>query len=87
MCIVLNAKYAHVPSMYRDIKNVQIQMSMPGDAMNISVAGKIVWINQVYVEDEKTIALGIQYNNMTPRLSGLLVVFADILHGSEPSND
>jgi len=87
MCIVLNAKYAHVPSMYRDIKNVQIQMSMPGDAMNISVAGKIVWINQEYVEDEKTVALGIQYNNMTPKLSGLLVVFADILHGSESSND
>jgi CRP-like cAMP-binding protein len=83
MCIVLNAEYAHVPSMYQDIKIVQIQMSMPGDAMKISVAGKIVWSKQVYVEDEITVALGIQYNKMTPNLSGLLVVFADLLHGSD----
>jgi CRP-like cAMP-binding protein len=87
MCLVLNAKYAHVPSMYQDIKNIQIQMSMPGEAMKISVAGKIVWSKQVYAEDEKTVALGIQYKHMTPKLSGLLVVFADILHGSEAVGD
>ena len=58
-------------------------MSMPGDAMKISVAGKIVWSKQVYSEDEITVALGIQYDKMTPNLSGLLVVFADLLHGSD----
>jgi len=83
MCIVLNAEYAHVPSMYQDIKMVQVQMSMPGDAMKISVAGKIVWTKQVYAEDEVTVALGIQYDKMTPNISGLLVVFADLLHGSD----
>ncbi|CAB1056117.1 hypothetical protein D1BOALGB6SA_851 [Olavius sp. associated proteobacterium Delta 1] len=83
MCIVLNAKYAHGPSMYQDIRNVQIRMSMPGDAMIVSVAGKIVWSKQVYAEDEKTVALGIQYKSMTPKLGGLLVVFADILYGSD----
>lgn len=87
MCIVLDAKYAHVPSMYQDIKNARIQISMPGDAMKISVVGKIVWRKQVSAEDQKTVALGIQYQNMTPKLSGLLVVLADILHESESSND
>lgn len=87
MCIVLDAKYAHVPSMYQDIKNARIQISMPGDAMTISVVGKIVWRKQVSAEDQKTVALGIQYQNMTPKLSGLLVVLADILHESESSND
>ena len=80
MCIVLDAKYAHVPSMYRDIRNAAIQVSMESDAMTVSVIGKIVWSKEVAVETEKTVALGIQYMNLTPRLSGLLVVFAEILH-------
>ncbi|UCD82509.1 MAG: PilZ domain-containing protein, partial [Desulfobacterales bacterium] len=82
MCIVLDAKYAHVPSMYQNIKHVHIQISMQGDAMTVSVSGKIVWSKEVSVETEKTVALGIQYMNLKPKLSGLLVVFADILHGA-----
>ena len=85
MCILLDAKYAHVPSMYRGIKRVQIQMSMPGNAMTISVVGEIVWSKQVKTENKKTVALGIRYENMTPNLSGLLVVFAEILHENERS--
>jgi len=50
--------------------------------MSVSVSGKIVWCKEVAVEAEKTVALGIQYLNMAPKLSGLLVVFADILHGA-----
>ena len=80
MCIVLDAEYAHVPSMYRDISHAGIQISMQSDAMTVSVTGKIVWSKEVAVGTEKTVALGIQYMNMTPQLSGLLVVFADILH-------
>jgi CRP-like cAMP-binding protein len=83
MCIVLDSKYAHVPSMYQNIRKVHIQLSMPEDAMTISVAGKIVWSKQVSVGDRKTVALGIQYKNLSPKLSGLLVVFADMLHGAD----
>jgi CRP-like cAMP-binding protein len=82
MCIVLDAGYEHVPSMYNDIKNSRIQISMASEAMTISVSGKIVWSKEVIFEGRKTIALGIQYQNMTPQLSGLMVVFADILEGS-----
>ena len=81
MCIVLDAGYAHVPSMYEDIKNSRIQISMTIEAMTISVSGKIVWSKEVVFEGQKSIALGIQYQNMTPKLSGLMVVFADILKG------
>jgi CRP-like cAMP-binding protein len=83
MCIVLDAGYEHVPSMYQDIKNARVQISMASEAMTISVSGKIVWSKEVVSEGQKSIALGIQYQNMTPKLSGLMVVFADILKGSE----
>jgi CRP-like cAMP-binding protein len=82
MCVILDAKYDHVPTMYQDIRNAAIQVSMESDAMSVSVSGKIVWCKEVAVEAEKTVALGIQYLNMAPKLSGLLVVFADILHGA-----
>jgi len=83
MCIVIDAEYAHVPSMYQDIKNSRIQISMASEAMTISVSGKIVWSKDVEFEGRKSVALGIRYQDMTPKLSGLLVVFADILKGSE----
>jgi hypothetical protein len=56
---------------------------MASEAMTISVLGKIVWSKEAVFEGQKSVALGIQYQNMTPKLSGLLVVFADILKGSE----
>ncbi len=83
MCIVLDAGYAHVPSMYQDIKNSRIQLSLASEAMTISVLGKIVWSKEVVFEGRKSVALGIQYHHMTPKLSGLMVVFADILNASE----
>jgi CRP-like cAMP-binding protein len=83
MCIVLDAEYAHVPSMYQNFKNSRIQISITSEAMSISVLGKIVWSKDFSVDGEKTVALGIQYQNMTPKLSGLVVVFADILKGAD----
>lgn len=83
MCIVLDAGYEHLPSMYQDIHNSRIQISMASEAMTISVSGKIVWSQEVVFEGQKSIALGIQYQNMTPQLSGLVVVFADILKSLE----
>jgi hypothetical protein len=82
MCIVLDPGYEHQPSMYREIKDSRVQISMADEAMKLSVSGKIVWSREVVFEDQNSIALGIQYQNMTPKLSGLVVVFADILKGS-----
>ena len=53
---------------------------MPSEAMTINVLGSIVWSNEIYYEEKKTVALGIRFEEMSPQLSGLLVVFADILH-------
>jgi CRP-like cAMP-binding protein len=80
MGIVLDAKYANVPSIYKNIKNAKIEISMPSEAMTINVLGSIVWSNEVYHEEKKTVALGIRFEEMSPQMSGLLVVFANILN-------
>ena len=56
---------------------------MTSEAMTIGVSGKIVWSKDIKLDDQKSVALGIQYQNMTPKLSGLIVVFADILKGRD----
>ncbi|MEJ2219373.1 MAG: PilZ domain-containing protein [Desulfobacterales bacterium] len=80
MCIVLDAKYANVPSIYKNIKNAKIEISMPSEAMTINVLGSIVWSNAVYQEKQRTVALGIRFEEMSPQMSGLLVVFANTLN-------
>jgi len=80
MCIVLDAKYANVSSIYKNIKNAKIEISMLSKAMTINVLGSIVWSNEVYHEEQRTVALGIRFEEMSPQMSGLLVVFANTLN-------
>ena len=80
MCIVLDGKYANVPSIYKNIKNAKIEISMPSEAMTINVLGSIVWSKEVIYQEQRTVALGIRFEEMSPQMSGLLVVFANILN-------
>ena len=82
MCIVLDAKYANVSSIYKSIQNAKIEMSMPSEAVTIKVLGSIVWSKEVYDEQGRTIALGIRFEEMSPQMSGLLMVFANLLDTS-----
>jgi hypothetical protein len=83
MCIVLDAKYANIPTVYKSIQNAKIEISLPGEALTISVTAAIAWSKEIYHEGQKTVALGIEFEEMSPKLSGLLVVFADMLSDKE----
>ena len=83
MCIILDSKYADIPTVYKSIQNAKIEISLPGEALTVSVTAAIAWSKEVYHGGEKTVALGIEFEDMSPKLSGLLVVFADILSDQE----
>jgi CRP-like cAMP-binding protein len=82
VCVVLDAKYANITSIFKTLKDAKINISFPGEAFSLNVWGKIVWTRNVSFEGEKTLALGIQFKEMTPKMSGMLVVFADMLANS-----
>ena len=82
VCVVLDAKYANITSIFKTLKNAKINISFPSEAFTLNVWGKIVWSRNVSFEGEKTLALGIQFKEMTPKMSGMLVVFADMLVNS-----
>ena len=84
MCIVLDAKYANVSSIYKSIQNAKIEMSMPSEAMTINVLGSIAWSKEIFDEQQqRTVALGIRFEEMSPQMSGLLMVFANLLNENE----
>lgn len=83
MCIILDSKFSALGTVYEQFQNAQIQISLPSQALTISVSGNIVWSDDVEYKGEKTVALGIQFDEMAPKLGGMLVVFADIIRNNE----
>lgn len=80
-CIVLDIKDVHVSnsiiSFHKKIENASIKMSFPCEGMELKVPGKIVWTQRVKFKGEQTLALGVQFQNLSPKLCGMLFVFAE----------
>ena len=80
-CVVLDAKdlsvIKSVVSFSKTIKNSMVKISFPAEGMELKVSGKIAWTQEVVFQREKTLALGIQFQDLSPKLRGMLFVFAD----------
>jgi CRP-like cAMP-binding protein len=72
--------YSEISSSKKDLKNALVQVNFPIEEMKVSIPGKIVWQSQVLHEGRKTIAVGIQFDKMSPKLKGLLMVFFNSFH-------
>jgi len=68
---------SEISSFEKGINNAKVQVNFPIEDLEVSIPGKIVWVSQVLHEGRKTIALGIQFDKMSPKLKGLLMVFFD----------
>ena len=78
-CLVLEGKADPARSRQLTGKAVNIIMSPPNDAMTLNIKGLIIWSQIVTAEEGDSQVIGIQFNAMSPNLSGLLLVFADNL--------
>lgn len=83
ICVVLNGKSKHVPhlldEMLKNHNKNKVRISFPGDTMELRVAGDIVWHHQIHFNGNKTLAVGIQFEDDTPKMRGLLLMFAKSL--------
>lgn len=80
ICVILNGKSKHIPNLLTDLlkdgqKN-KIRISFPGDTMELKVSGNIVWRHQIHFNGHKTLAVGVQFEEDTPKMSGMLFMFA-----------
>jgi hypothetical protein len=50
------------------------------EALKLKVSGKIVWTQKIHVDGKQTLALGIKFDEMSPKFQGMLFAFADNLN-------
>jgi CRP-like cAMP-binding protein len=79
ICFILDEigldSYSEILSFENGMKNAKVQVNFPIEDLKVSIPGKIVWLSSVLHEGRKTIALGIQFEKMSPKLKGLLMMF------------
>jgi CRP-like cAMP-binding protein len=66
-----------VASFSKTIKDSIVKISFPSEGMELKVSGKIAWTQEILFKGEKTLAVGIQFQDLSPKLRGMLFVFAD----------
>jgi len=83
ICVVLNGKSEHIGpllgSLPETANNSPIRVNFPGETMELKVLGNIVWRHQIHFNGSKTLALGIQFEENSPKLRGMLFMFANSL--------
>ena len=83
ICVVLNGKSEHIghllASLPETADNSQIRVNFPGETMELKVLGNIMWRHQIHFNGHKTLALGIRFEEDSPKLRGMLFMFANSL--------
>ena len=66
-CIVLESKDIHVSnsvaSFHKIIHDAQIKMGFKSEGLELKVSGKIIWTQKVSFKGEKTLALGVHFQD------------------------
>jgi len=80
-CVVLDASdmsvAKSVASFSKTIKNSKVKISFPSEGLELRVSGKIAWTRETIDKGKKTLAVGIQFQDLSPKLRGMLFVFAE----------
>jgi CRP-like cAMP-binding protein len=64
----------------RILNGAKVQVNFPIEDLTIKIPGNISWIRLVSYEGRKTVALGIRFEKMSPKLQGLLIAFLTCFH-------
>ncbi len=87
ICAILDSSNASIDSLVEAFENgtnsKKIWVGFPAEKMHIKVLGRIAWSHSVILKGKKTLVLGIQFEEMSPRLRGMLFMFANSLQRPE----
>jgi CRP-like cAMP-binding protein len=80
-CVVLDANdlsvVKSVASFSKTIKNSEVKINFPSEGLELKVSGKIAWTRETIERGKKTLAVGIHFQDLSPKLRGMLFVFAE----------
>lgn len=77
VCIIVDPRYSDIP--VEDIINrkTKISISLPDESISVIIMGRMTWYEETAIDGQSTYAVGVQFEEMPPRLRGLLIVFAN----------
>ena len=80
-CVVLDSTDVSVAksvtSFSKTIKESEVKISFASEGLELKVSGRIAWTREIIFKGQRTLALGIQFQDLSPKLRGMLFVFAD----------
>lgn len=86
ICVVLNSEYRSIPAFEDCVKNAGVQISLPNEELSLNVKGTVIWSREIDIEEESTVALGIRFQEMSPKARGMLLGFANSLEKFDDIN-
>jgi hypothetical protein len=86
ICVVLNSEYRSIPSFEDCVKGARVQIILPKEELSLNVKGTVIWSRRINVEDETTVALGMRFQEMSPKARGMLLGFANNLEKFDEIN-
>ena len=86
ICVVLNSEYRSIPDFEKCVKDVGVQISLPSEELSLNVKGTVIWSRQINMDNETTVALGMRFQEMSPKARGMLLGFANSLEKLEDDN-
>jgi hypothetical protein len=82
-CVILDAKdmdiHSSIDSFHKNTKDAKVKISMNIEALKLKVSGSIVWTQKISLDGKPTLALGLKFDEMSPKFQGMLFAFADNL--------
>ena len=77
VCVFVDPRYRDLPIEDLVNRRTKLRISLPDESISLSILGRLAWYKEADMDGEDTYAIGIQFNEMPPRLRGLLIVFAN----------
>ena len=73
------ANNSGVSPLYKTVRNAKINVSVITHTLLLKISGKIVWSREIAHGGVKTLALGMQFDEMSPKIRGLLFALVNSL--------
>ena len=77
VCVVVDPRYRDLPIEDLVNRKTKLRISLPDESISLTILSRLAWYKETEMDGEDTYAIGIQFNEMPPRLRGLLIVIAN----------
>ena len=80
-CVVLDTNDENISNsvvtLNKTVKNSIVKLNYPNEGLELKISGKIAWTHEVIFRGMNTLALGIQFQGLSPKLRGMFFIFAN----------